>query len=225
VTKHEMPVRHQAKIFMRPFIITLFVIAFQTANGQSNRRDFLVFFVDTATGTEMYGYKTPKGKVAIPARYENVATDTFYTFAFVYDDRGWVGINRKDSVILKPFIFDNFPDEKRQGLFRFEEDGKMGFANDNGKKVIPARYDFVMPFKNGYAAFNIGGQSVRSDDHSVWEGGLWGLLDRKGNVVLEPQITQLPTTDKYFVKARTKNGATVYINNYGQAEKVIPKKK
>jgi len=209
---------------MRSFIAILFIFLSLVSKGQRSQ-GYLISFVDTSNGNESYGFKTPKGKVVIPAKYDIVATDKFYTFAFVYDHRGWVGINRQDSVLLKPFIFDNFPDDEREGLFRFVEDGKMGFANSRGQKIIPAHFDFVEPFKKGYAAFNNGGHKEQKGEHWLWKGGLWGFIDKKGNVVVEPQFSSFITDDKQPLKAKTKDGTILFINNYAQVEKLLRNKK
>src|SRR5688572_11000060 len=108
---------------IKSFIVTIFIVFSLISKGQASRQDFLLSYIDTSKGREFYGYKTSKGKVVLPAKYDIVATDTFYAFAFVADRRGWVGINRKDSVILKPFIFDNFPDEEKEGVFRYVQNG------------------------------------------------------------------------------------------------------
>jgi hypothetical protein len=195
------------------------------SKGQHSTKDYLISFLDTSRGRETYGYKTLKGKVVIPARYYTVATGKFYTFALVADERGWVGINRKDSVILKPFIFDNFPDEKREGLFRFVEGEKMGFANEQGEKIIAARFDLVHSFSNGYAAFNVGGNKEPMGEYWYWKGGLWGFINKKGLTVIEPKFSGFSTSNKQYIKAETKDGLLVYINSQGQVKKVLRKKK
>ena len=151
--------------------------------------------------------------------------DTFYNFALVADDRGWVGIDRNDSIILRPFIFDNEPDDAREAMFRFEENGKMGFANLNGIKVIPAVFDFVEPFKNGYAAFNTGGYKEAKGEHWFWRGGLWGFINKNGNVIIEPQFENFTLKDKKYIQAYTKDGRLAFINEHAQIVKVTKMKK
>lgn len=52
---------------------------------------------------------------------------------------------------------------------------KWGFADKNGKMVIPAQYEDARSFANGMAAVKIDGQ--------------WGFIDLEGNVVIQPQFT------------------------------------
>lgn len=49
-----------------------------------------------------------------------------------------------------------------------------GFADKNGKLVIPAQYEEARSFANGMAAVKIDGQ--------------WGFIDLEGNVVIQPQF-------------------------------------
>jgi hypothetical protein len=55
-------------------------------------------------------------------------------------------------------------------LFPAPMNGAIGFINDHGKIVIPARYEGALPFSEGLAA-------VRHE-------GRWGYIDRSGNEVI-----------------------------------------
>jgi hypothetical protein len=210
---------------MKPFTIIVFTLLSLISKGQLKSNDYLISFFDTSNGREAYGYKTTKGKVVIPAKYDAVATEKFYTFAIVADERGWVGINRKDSVILKPCISDNSIGELHEGLFCFLENGKMGFANAQGQKIIPARFDCVYPFTKGFAAFNVGGFKEEFGEYWRWKDGLWGYINKKGVIVIDPKFSSFSTDDKQYIKAKTKDGMLLYINSYGQVKKVRRKKK
>ncbi len=172
------------------YIATLILILFfLTSFGQKSKINFLLAFSDGSSGQELWGFKTTSGKIAIKPKYEIVGTDTLYDFAFVTIKYKWVAINKKDSIILTPYIFDNGPDYLDNGLFRFVENGKIGFANEKGQKVIPAQFDFAFSFSEGLAAFSVGGKMEKWDsEHSTWNGGLWGFVNKKGQVVIKPQF-------------------------------------
>lgn len=93
----------------------------------------------------------------------------------------WVGINAQGKVLLEPFIYDNGPDYVREGLFRFVENKKIGFANLNGQKIIPAQYSFVEPFEQGYARYYIGGERIyengKAHSQIIAQSGTKGLTD------------------------------------------------
>ncbi|MFT4094143.1 MAG: WG repeat-containing protein [Niabella sp.] len=79
-------------------------------------------------------------------------------------------------------IYDNGPDYLEEGLFRFVENGKIGFANPDGLKIIDAKYDFATPFSNGIAEYYIGGEEIYENGKSrkqiIQESGYKGLADR-----------------------------------------------
>lgn len=105
--------------------------------------------------------------------------------AHIITEEGWVAINRKKQILYKPFIYDNGPDYVQEGLLRFVENGKMGFANEAGKKVIPAQFDFAYPFEKGKARFCNGCKTIKDGEHSRLDEntGVWGLIDKKGRIL------------------------------------------
>lgn len=143
------------------------------AIAQKKQKDYLISFNDTISGKVLVGYKNLKGDVIIPARYTGYGdVDTLYDFTTVsLKDSGLLVIDRTGKHILRPFIYDNGPDYIEEGLFRFVENNKIGFANAKYKKVIPATFDFVTPFKNGLAEYTMGGHKVREGEHWYWSGG------------------------------------------------------
>jgi len=104
--------------------------------------------------------------------------------AHIITEDGWVAINRKKQILYKPFIFDNGPDYVKEGMLRFVENGKMGFVNEAGKKVIQAQFDFVYPFENGRARFCNGCKTIKDGEHSRLDekSGKWGEVTKKGKV-------------------------------------------
>lgn len=102
--------------------------------------------------------------------------------AHVLTKEGWIAINRKGQLLYKPFLYDNGPDYEQEGLLRYVENGKMGFVNAAGKKVIPAQFDFVYPFEGGTARYCNGCRSVQMGEHRMMDekSGIWGYVDKKG---------------------------------------------
>ena len=60
--------------------------------------------------------------------------------------------NRNGQVLYHPFLYDNGADYIEEGARRFVDvkTGKMGLVHPYGRVLIPAKYDFLMPLKNGY---------------------------------------------------------------------------
>ena len=203
------------------FVVTvcLFIMTV-TAYGQKPKSNYLIAFADTSSGNLMYGYKTPDGKIAITAKYAEVDRDTLYNIAMVIKSTynyEWIAINSRDSIILKPFIYDNAPDDLQEGLFRFTEQGKLGFANSMGEKIIPAMFDFVSPFKNGIAAFILGGHKVKDGEHWFWSGGYAdGYINKSGQI-----FNKINSFKGNFAVAFTNYNHPVLINKKGEVVKKL----
>ncbi len=74
--------------------------------------------------------------------------------------------DRNGRFLYYPQGYDNGPDHWEEGLRRYAEDGKIGFADRLGNKVMPPNWEFALPFNYGYA--------------KVYEGELKKVYDRSG---------------------------------------------
>ncbi len=158
--------------------------------------------VSFANGKGDYGFRDQSGNIVIKQKYSNVFSEFEGKIAFVEDKKeGIVAIDRKGRIVLKPYIFDNGPDYISDGLFRFVEKDKFGFANADGKKVIPAQFDFANPFDdNGRAEFCMGCRLVIKPgrEHKDIEGGKWGLINESGKVIVPPQYEHNQLYEHYY---------------------------
>lgn len=136
---------------------------------------------------EKWGYKDNSGTIVIKAGFLLATHFTDEGIAAVVDDTGWVYINKKGDRILRPFIVDNGPDYFKEGLARFDKNGKIGFFNKKGHIVIPARYEFVRSFSQDRAAFCTGCKKIKEGEYYRMTGGKWGYIDRYGHIVIEAQ--------------------------------------
>lgn len=138
------------------------------------------------------GYADTSGKMQVPLKkYAICFTDTFRRMAIVYDQKqGCIAINRNQEKLFNVFWFDNGPDYVNEGLFRITENGKIGFADEQGNVVLPPKYDFAYPFNEGLAAFNIGCtfQEDPEGEHTSIVGGKYGFIDKTGKEVIAPQF-------------------------------------
>jgi len=86
----------------------------------------------------------------------------------------------------RPAIDGKYLDPQRfeDGVARVSSprDGRVGLIDGAGKLLVDYRFDFVMPFAEGLARINVGGQLHNGNP----SGGAWGLLARDGRVVVEP---------------------------------------
>jgi len=131
-----------------------------------------------------WGYRDAQGRMVVQPRFA-VAQDFLPSgIAAVVDDTGWAYIDAKGHTLLRPFVFDNGPDDFREGLARFTSGGKIGFFNRSGKIVIKARFAFARPFSEGLAAVCEGCREEVVGEHRQLRGGKWGFIDRKGNIAI-----------------------------------------
>lgn len=174
-----------ATIILLKTALPLLLLFSNQSFGQKNKtRDCLdPYIIRTTSGNALIGYKTSKGKIIIKPKYLSGSSDTVCRKMIIVEnsEREFVGINRNDSIILRPYIYENGPDYEWEGLFRFVENGKIGFANLDGEKIIRAKYDFATPFSEGISEYSIGGEKIyengKTEKQIIKESGYVGLVD------------------------------------------------
>jgi hypothetical protein len=118
-----------------------------------------------------------------------------------------------------PFIFYNGPDYIEEGLFRFVENGKIGFANIDGQKIIKAKYDFATPFENGLSEFTLGGQKEYEKGGEHW---WWTCGDEKGFVnYFGQEFMKVSKLKNNRRQAWTKDNKHFLINKQGKIIKEL----
>jgi hypothetical protein len=99
---------------------------------------------------------------------------------------------RRDGRLAPVMALDNWAEPFSDGLARSPAGGKIGYIDRELRLVIPARFDGAFGFERGAAVVCIGCKLVSSGEHSHYEGGTWGCIDRKGQE-LSPLRSLLPT--------------------------------
>jgi hypothetical protein len=163
---------------------------------------------------EKWGYKNKNGNVVIESVY--FLADSFNThgIAAVVDDSGWVYINKKGISILRPFIYDNGPDYFSEGLARYVSDNNIGFFDEKGSIIIPARFSFVLPFSEEMAAFCEGCKEIKDGEHSRMVGGKWGYIDKSGKVVVNAIYNRVGKFEGSKARVEDESGS-YYIDKKG----------
>jgi hypothetical protein len=90
---------------------------------------------------------------------------------------------RRGGIPVPVESFDNGPDQFNDGLARSRVGGKTGYIDRRLNLVIPAKYDGAYPFEQGVAVVCQACAIVSDGEHSRYEGGQWGRIDRRGHVV------------------------------------------
>jgi len=171
---------------------------------------------------DKYGYVDEKGKFVIAPNYDIAQEFDERNVTGVLDKDGWHIINKDGKKLFKPFIFDNGPDYFVKGKARFVENGKMGYFNEFGEKLVEAKYDFADVMVDGYfGVVSIGCKYVTELEVTHIEGGKWGMVDISGNIIVP---IEYKSVDDEFdkdgkVAATDFNGKTVYYNRAGKIVK------
>jgi hypothetical protein len=114
---------------------------------------------------------------------------------------GWYMLHKSGKILVKSYYFDNGADYFEQGLSRFVENGKVGFIDKTGKKVIPANFDWARPFgmTEPVTTVCVGCKEVPMEGKAgevgmkETKGGQWGLIDRKGREVIPMEYDEVDT--------------------------------
>jgi len=137
------------------------------------------------------------------------------------NDQGFVAFSKNGKKLFVVYPFDNGPDYPSEGLFRIIKGDKIGFANIKGEVVIPPRFNAVLPFHNGRAAFCDGCRKIQHGEHQAWEDGQWGFIDRKGNEVIRPVYDKIIRDFREGMATVVLKGRKITIDTSGNILKPI----
>ena len=213
----------------------LFIFALLLSFISFGQKEVLYYF---AGKDSCISVKTAKGKVVIPAIYEcytgrpgeKVIGEKFLLFDKNAGDDSTMSyscrfkfFDRKGNYLYSPFFFDNGPDYFVEGLTRFVKNGKMGFADRFGKKVIHASYNYVDPFYCGYALVCFDCSYTRfsiDDEHCCgYAGTRYGIMNRAWAIVYEFSQNTAPHLCDSLLSAL--NLTTAYTNKEQSLIKVL----
>jgi len=119
-------------------------------------------------------------------------------------------IDTHGKTLIEPENYASIGAVDNHGLATYtlpSEKGK-GLLNINGKVLTKANYISIKPFHNGYA-------KVKSKKDT------WGLIDMKGQVILNPDYKEVGTASEGLVAVKTRNSQGWYFVNMA-GKKVIP---
>lgn len=100
----------------------------------------------------------------------------------------FVGVALLCSCAPAPYTayqYDNGADYVREGLYRIvDAQGKMGYADEQGRVVIAPRFAFGFPFEQGRAKVTDSGRETvvpgSGGEYRVWQSDDWYYIDRTG---------------------------------------------
>ncbi len=102
---------------------------------------------------------------------------------YVFAGDGVFYVNRKGDAV-RTVVVDSAPDDFREGVARGVRDGRVGFVEESLGFVIDPVFDFAFPFEGSYALVCNGCRERSVGEHSLVEGGDWGVIGRDGTIAI-----------------------------------------
>lgn len=91
---------------------------------------------------------------------------------------------RRDGLAVPVFVLDNGSDPFEQGLTRGTHHGKVAFYDRHLRLVLATDYDWSFPFNGKGQALVCTGCRSDGQQPASMVGGRWGIIDRKGRIVM-----------------------------------------
>lgn len=150
---------------------------------------------------------------------EKISDKSSVKFKLIERDGYWA-FNKNNEKLFKVYIFDNGPDRISDGLFRIIDDksGLIGFADLEGKIVIPYQFKQVDSFSEGLAGVCIDCISEKHQNPKVFTKllkGAFGFINKKGEIVIKPQFGLISKFEDGRCKV-WKDNTQYFINKKGE---------
>ena len=168
---------------MRPIvlifsIITTFSILILAKGIVLGQEIDSLYYFPSPTDSNQIGVKTKNGKIILPAKFSKMPWNRFNTpittpYIQMHPQKENQSQNRLSPLIpcrevydlngnFLYFIqlFDNGPDYFSEGYRRIIKNGKMGYANQEGRVAIKPQFEFAGLFNYGYAIVYTSGWEV-----------------------------------------------------------------
>lgn len=124
-----------------------------------------------------YGYLDKDGRSVISFLYEDV-TGFSQEAAFAKQNGKWGIIDKNGDWIIEPTYEEVDRSGFCEGLAAVKQGGKWGYIDISGTQITPFVFSQAQPFSNKAAVF-------------ADENGLFGAINRSGEVIIEPQFSKL----------------------------------
>jgi hypothetical protein len=170
-------------------IFSLFIL-FPALSLSAQKNKLTRFCQETPNGI-VCGYLNKGGDTIVQAGKYNNLPEKIKKPLIVQctgESNKWVMINNDALEMYRIYAFGGDPDSFNEGLLRIIQDDKIGFINRKGQIIISPEYCQATPFFKGKSIVNVNATKVDksatdTQNSILWEGGNWGVIDTKGNVV------------------------------------------
>jgi len=180
--------------------------------------------------TRDWGYVNLEGDYILNPQFRKCFSFSEDGYAVIYEKKtGYYFINTKGEVLQAEIFNYHLIEAFGFGVQGFANgfvpvfvDGGWGYMNIEGKLAIPAKYDKVSSFKNGYGIAQkvIGGDMHDDDDlYSGTKGEIqFYIIDKKGNqkLVNVPNIKEIKWFSEGIAPFKTIEGFYGFLNSNGE---------
>ncbi|MEZ4850630.1 MAG: WG repeat-containing protein [Bacteroidia bacterium] len=181
-----------------PVVMSLFVLACSNGQGSKQYEDqsekithatpkdtLFKVYKDDSESEEEFGYANQKGEMVVPfGKFSYSFADTIIHYGTVMEDFKMIAINSKGQQLYEVYLFDNGPDYIEDGLFRIQENGKIGYADgETGEVVIKPQFACALPFANGQAQVANECTLEGDGEHPDMKSDGWFFIDKKGEKI------------------------------------------
>ncbi len=118
----------------------------------------------------------------MPATFDLEPVDWYLALPIKFNKADY---DERRSKRYPAFQFDNGDDYVMDGMYRIvDEQGRIGYADENGNTVITPRFKCAFPFENGKARVSDSGEKRRYDaEHWDWDSNDWYYIDKTGRKI------------------------------------------
>lgn len=136
--------------------------------------DFSLYGLIGATDKAGYSGKIDaQGKIVIPCRYDELLGPNQFGFMIYSENDKYGFLSNANERLTGPDFDDVLIFDKDKILFELDE--KWGVTDRNGKLIVAAQFDRIMP---------------DGDLYLIRQGDLFGWCDAKGKIVINPQFEE-----------------------------------
>ena len=159
----------------------------------SNKKAILYDLVVVKNENGKYGVCNTEGQEILGKKYAYIKFTEATQEFIVLTDEGKMGIISKDGTTrIKPEYDEIKLIDKESELYLVSNNKKYGVINRNDKKIIYLEYEAIGIDASKFSSDNIKNQYILYDNCiPVEKGGKWGLLDKTGSTIIEPQFDSL----------------------------------
>lgn len=168
-------------------VIFVFTILLVACAKQKKENDYLIKIhegIIDKVGVKT-GYINSQKDTVIPlGKYYYCYTDTIVNYGIVQEKNGkLIAIDPNENILFEVYKFDNDPDTIKEDRFRIIKDGKIGYADSEGKIIIEPKYKCAFPFSNGKARVAINCELKKNGEHTMQSSDQWIFINTQGEEV------------------------------------------